>query len=110
MPGLTGFEVARRVVDAGLETQGIFVTAFDQYAIDAFEGNAGDYLLTPGAQGTLAMAVDRARKRVAAAVRAPEARPESRTDPDLERLLQMLAHRQGGREHVAGTVAGAVHS
>jgi len=101
MPGLTGFEVARRVVDSGLETQVIFVTAFDQYAIDAFEVNAVDYLLKPVEQGRLAMAVDRARKRVAAAVRAPEARPESRTDPDLERLLQMLADRQGRREQLA---------
>src|ERR1700704_2486537 len=39
MPGLTGFEVARRVVQAGLESQLVFVTAFDQYAIDAFEVN-----------------------------------------------------------------------
>jgi two-component system LytT family response regulator/two-component system response regulator LytT len=101
MPGLTGFEVARRVVDSGLETQVIFVTAFDQYAIDAFEVNAVDYLLKPVEQGRLAMAVDRARKRVAAAVRTPEARPESRTDPDLERLLQMLADRQGRREQLA---------
>src|SRR5262245_60631638 len=47
MPGLSGFEVARRVVQAGLETHVVFVTAFDQYAIDAFEVNAVDYLLKP---------------------------------------------------------------
>jgi two-component system response regulator LytT len=101
MPGLTGFEVARRVVDARLDTQVVFVTAFDQYAIDAFEVNAVDYLLKPVEQGRLSMAVDRARKRLAAAARAPEGRPESRADPDLERLLQMLADRQGRREQLA---------
>src|SRR5262249_33734773 len=40
MPGLTGFEVARRVLQAGIEAQLVFVTAFDQYAIEAFEVNA----------------------------------------------------------------------
>jgi len=100
MPGLTGFEVARRVVDAGLDTQVVFVTAFDQYAIDAFEVNAVDYVLKPVEQARLAMAVDRARKRISAAVR-PDARPDSRADPDLERLLQMLADRQGRREQLA---------
>jgi two-component system, LytTR family, response regulator LytT len=101
IPGLTGFEVARRVVDAGIETQIVFVTAFDQYAIDAFEVNAVDYLLKPVEQGRLSMAVDRARKRVAASARGPESRPDGRADPDLERLLQMLAERQGRREQLA---------
>jgi two-component system, LytTR family, response regulator LytT len=100
MPGLTGFEVARRVVQEGLETQVVFVTAFDQYAIDAFEVNAVDYLLKPVEQGRLSMAVDRARKRVAAAARIADAR-EARGEPDLERLLQMLADRQERREQLA---------
>ena len=48
MPGLTGFEVARRLVAGRRSTsQLVFVTAFDQYAIDAFEVNAVDYLLKP---------------------------------------------------------------
>jgi len=36
MPGLTGFEVARRLVEADIGAQLVFVTAFDQYAIEAF--------------------------------------------------------------------------
>jgi two-component system, LytTR family, response regulator len=100
MPGLTGFEVARRVMQAALETQVVFVTAFDQYAIDAFEVNAVDYLLKPVEQGRLSMAVDRARKRVAASAR-PESRTDGRTDADLERLMQMLAERQERREQLA---------
>ena len=43
------------------------------------------------------MAVDRARKRTAAAAKAPE----SKAEPDLDRLLQMLADRQGRREQLA---------
>src|SRR3954463_14828980 len=53
MPGLTGFEVARRLVDSRASSQIIFVTAYDQHAIEAFEVNAGDYLLKPGEQGRL---------------------------------------------------------
>jgi DNA-binding LytR/AlgR family response regulator len=64
MPGLTGFEVARRLVRAGLEAQFIFVTAYDQHAIEAFEVNAVDYLLKPVEAGRLATAVDRARRRI----------------------------------------------
>src|SRR5438445_13886201 len=64
MPGLTGFEVARRVVQAGLESQLVFVTAYDQYAIDAFEVNAVDYLLNPVEPERLATEVERVRKRL----------------------------------------------
>ena len=97
MPGLTGFEVARRVLSAGLESQVVFVTAFDQYAIDAFEVNAVDYLLKPVEPERLATTVDRVRKRAAAAAKAPE----GRSDADFERLLQMLGDRQGRREQLA---------
>ena len=48
MPGLTGFEVARRLLQRDDESPAlIFVTAFDQHAIEAFEVNAVDYLLKP---------------------------------------------------------------
>ncbi len=93
MPGLTGFEVARRVVEAGLESQLVFVTAFDQYAIEAFEVNAVDYLLKPVEPARLATAVDRVRKRLAA--------EKTAAKPDLEQLLQMLGDRQGRREQLA---------
>jgi two-component system response regulator LytT len=101
MPGLTGFEVARRVMQAGFESQVVFVTAFDQYAIDAFEVNAVDYLLKPVEPGRLAAAIERARKRQAAVPKPAETRADAREAPDLERLLQMLADRQGRREQLA---------
>ena len=93
MPGLTGFEVARRVMQAGIECQVVFVTAFDQYAIDAFDVNAVDYLLKPVEPERLGMAVERVRKRLAA-----EKGPQR---PDLDQLLQMLGDRQGRREQLA---------
>jgi two-component system LytT family response regulator/two-component system response regulator LytT len=93
MPGLTGFEVARRVVKAGIESQLVFVTAYDQYAIDAFEVNAVDYLLKPVEPERLATAVERVRKRLAA--------EKVKKEADLEPLLQMLADRQARREQLA---------
>ena len=65
MPGLTGFEVARRMLGSRAVSQIVFVTAYDQHAIEAFEVNAVDYLLKPVDQARLEVAVDRARRRVA---------------------------------------------
>ena len=93
MPGLTGFEVARRVAEAGMECHIVFVTAFDQYALDAFEINAVDYLLKPVEPARLATAVERVRKRLAAEKTPP--------NPDLDQLLQMLGGRQARREQLA---------
>ncbi len=97
MPGLSGFEVARRVVAAGLEANVVFVTAFDQYAIDAFEVNAVDYLLKPVEAARLSMAVDRVRKRRTA----DRAGADPKSAADLDRLVQMLADKQGRREQLA---------
>ena len=47
MPGLTGIEVAAALGEVSPHTQVVFVTAYDQYAIDAFEQGAIDYLLKP---------------------------------------------------------------
>jgi len=93
MPGLTGFEVARRLVDNRATSHVIFVTAYDQHAIEAFEVNAVDYLLKPVDQGRLEMAVDRARRRIATdgAVR----------NAELERIVQLVAERQSRRERLA---------
>jgi two-component system, LytTR family, response regulator len=97
MPGITGFEVARRALQEGVEAQLVFVTAFDQYAIDAFEVNAVDYLLKPVDQERLATAVERVRKRLAAD-RTTHSAP---ADEDLGRLLQRLSERTGRREQLA---------
>ena len=57
MPGLNGFEVARRLLDRRSAPLLVFVTAFDQHAIEAFEVNAVDYLLKPVESNRLQQAV-----------------------------------------------------
>lgn len=93
MPGLTGFEVARRVLEVGIECQFVFVTAYDQHAIQAFDINAVDYLLKPVAPERLETAIERVRKRVQADRGA--AKP---TGTELEKLLQLLSGREERRE------------
>jgi two-component system response regulator LytT len=88
MPGLDGFEVARRLIEQGSPTHIIFVTAFDHYAIEAFEVNAVDYLLKPVDPSRLEQAVARARRRVPAG-------------DQIERLAQLVADRQEKRKQLA---------
>lgn len=64
MPGASGLEVARSA-DRALHV--VFVTAFDQYAVDAFERAAADYLLKPVDDARLAQTVERLRERIARA-------------------------------------------
>ncbi|MEX5744576.1 LytR/AlgR family response regulator transcription factor [Massilia sp. X63] len=64
MPGLSGLEVASSLIDSGLQTEVVFVTAYDQYAIDAFERGAVDYLLKPVARERLAGTVGRVQARL----------------------------------------------
>jgi len=63
MPGLSGLEVAAASAQASPRTQIVFVTAYDQYAIDAFERGAIDYLLKPIAAERLAATVQRLQQR-----------------------------------------------
>jgi DNA-binding LytR/AlgR family response regulator len=98
MPGLTGFEVARRLIEAEIPAQLVFVTAFDQYAVEAFSVNAVDYVLKPADLGRLEQAVERARRRLASeqVVRLPL------SAADLERVIAMAVQaRQGRRDQLA---------
>ena len=65
MPGMTGLEVATAMAEASPSTQIVFVTAYDQYAIDAFEAGAVDYLLKPISPERLASTVSRVQARIA---------------------------------------------
>ena len=67
MPGRTGFEVARELVGRGVPSRVVFVTAYDQHAIEAFEVNAVDYLLKPVAPARLAQTMARVRDLLDAA-------------------------------------------
>ena len=63
MPGLTGLELAARV---GTSTHVVFVTAYDVYAVEAFDRNAVDYLVKPVADERLVRAIDRLRAKLSA--------------------------------------------
>lgn len=96
MPGLTGFEVARRLLGQGTRPGVIFVTAYDQRAIEAFEVNAVDYLLKPIDAPRLETAVARMRERM------------GRTDPlagQLDRLVRIMAGQKDRRDQVAVKVS-----
>jgi two-component system LytT family response regulator/two-component system response regulator LytT len=92
MPGLTGFEVARRMLTARTAPHIIFVTAYDQHAIEAFEVNATDYLLKPVDHARLELAVERVRRRIAS---------DGVSNADLEKIVQLVAERQSRRERLA---------
>lgn len=64
MPGCSGIEVAASLPEAGPRV--IFCTAYDQYAIDAFEVEAVDYLLKPVSRARLAAAVEKVEREPAA--------------------------------------------
>jgi two-component system LytT family response regulator/two-component system response regulator LytT len=98
MPGLDGFEVARRLVERGEEAPGfIFVTAYDQHAIAAFEVNAVDYLLKPVDGARLEQALQRARKRLGN----DRPVPAGPLNDQLERIVRLMADREVRREQVA---------
>jgi two-component system response regulator LytT len=65
MPGLDGIGVVRRLREKGIDPPHfIFVTAYDQYAVEAFRLEAMDYLLKPLDKGRLAETIDRARRAI----------------------------------------------
>src|SRR5438034_11545676 len=82
MPGLDGFGVIKRLIDKKVALpQIVFATAFDQYAVKAFEVNAVDYLLKPFDKKRVAMAVQRVRQKLET-----NAQPADR----LDTLVKML--------------------
>ena len=68
MPGLTGLDVAGRI---DRRTHVVFVTAYDQYAVEAFERDAVDYVLKPVTDERLAKCVERLKRKLEAAERPP---------------------------------------
>ncbi|HUR33369.1 MAG TPA: LytTR family DNA-binding domain-containing protein [Vicinamibacterales bacterium] len=102
MPGLTGFQVARRLLDTEAGAQIVFVTAFDQRAIEAFEVNAVDYLLKPVDPARLDTAVQRVRRRIAGERQPGALEPAAALATDqLEKILQLVSERQSRRERLA---------
>jgi two-component system LytT family response regulator len=84
MPEKNGFEVIRSL-DAKVVPAVIFVTAYDQYAIQAFDVHALDYLLKPFNRERLHRAVERAREQI-------ESRHRGNLDERLMSLIADLKH------------------
>ena len=87
MPGLDGFGVIKKLLDKKTQMpQVIFATAFDQYAVKAFEVNAVDYLLKPFDKKRVTQAVEKAKARKKDAAANPDAK--------LDTLVKLLEAQQ----------------
>jgi two-component system, LytTR family, response regulator len=86
MPGMDGFEVVRRLQDEDMPMV-VFVTAFDHYALEAFEVHAVDYVLKPVDEERLAQSVERAQQRHAL----------RRSEGEKQRLLELMAALTGAQ-------------
>jgi two-component system LytT family response regulator/two-component system response regulator LytT len=83
MPGLDGFGVLKKLVERKLKVPHVvFATAFDQYAVQAFDVNAVDYILKPFDKARIAKAVQKAKKEIEA---------HTSTAERLEKLVAQLA-------------------
>jgi two-component system LytT family response regulator len=81
MPELDGFEMLRSTIDEGVSPKIVFVTAYDEYAIDAFDVRALDYVLKPYDGVRLAEALDRVRDQLSLEQR-----------PTIESVASLLTH------------------
>ena len=86
MPGMTGLEVAARVAD---RLHIVFVTAYDQHAIEAFERGAVDYLLKPVEDDRMDVTVARLKERLRSGKEAGAAKSQ----PELAELIDQLAQK-----------------
>ncbi|MCY7314323.1 MAG: LytTR family DNA-binding domain-containing protein [Rubrivivax sp.] len=99
MPGLTGVEAARQIAqlppadatseddDSDLLPEIVFITAYDQYAVEAFEQGVADYVLKPAERDRLQLTCERIHKRLAARQAGTDAPP----GPHLQQLLHTLS-------------------
>ena len=108
MPGLTGVEAARQI--AQLETDDhwplpeiVFITAYDQYAVEAFEQGAVDYVLKPAERERLAVTVQRLKARLAQRAASGSAAPTNDAAAGtgqaapLQQLLHKLSAQMSGK-------------
>jgi DNA-binding LytR/AlgR family response regulator len=97
MPGMTGVDAAREIaqLDLGEEAwlpEVVFITAYDQYAVEAFEQGAADAVLKPAERDRLQRTVDRIKRRLAER-RAPDLSAGATAVGDLQPPIQQLLHR-----------------
>ncbi len=142
MPGLTGVDAARQIAQLPPRSEGssnpgedtghggdsdgdegerdellpeiVFITAYDQYAVEAFEQGVADYVLKPAERERLQLTVDRIRKRLAARRSGTSAAADAPASPNLQQLLHQLSARlqPGGKaqylQWIQATVGSAI--
>jgi DNA-binding LytR/AlgR family response regulator len=112
MPGMTGLEAAQALAEDWPDGGPafpllVFVTAYDQYALQAFEAQAVDYLVKPVDGARLAACVERLKKRLAdraPAGAAPAAGGDPKLDHNLDHTLAQLRALLGGQASGAAAV------
>ncbi|ALX49634.1 LytR/AlgR family response regulator transcription factor [Lentibacillus amyloliquefaciens] len=89
MPGMTGVEAVKQIVELAYIQPPLFIftTAYDEYAMDAFEIEAVDYLLKPYDDTRFQKTMRRIRKQMAQTGMKQEKHAETRTDQAPEKLL-----------------------
>ncbi len=107
MPGQDGFAVIQRLMErrqvksedaekgAAHLPQFVFATAYDQYAVRAFDVNAADYLLKPFDRARVLEAVERVRARIGATDASAPGGADAEIESQLDRLLRLLNRPQG---------------
>ena len=102
MPGMTGVEAARAIAqlptdddtpDAWRGCEVVFITAYDQYAIEAFEQGVVDYVLKPAERERLMVTVERIKKRLAQRHSSDTESSDDLPPAGMQQLLQKLATR-----------------
>ena len=88
MPGKTGIEAAREIGD---RSQIVFVTAYDQYAVEAFERGAVDYVLKPSEPERLKVTVERLKERLQARNGTPGVAVNDSVTAMLSQLAEKIA-------------------
>jgi two-component system, LytTR family, response regulator LytT len=101
MPGLDGFAVLKQLIEhRDLIPQIIFATAFDQYAVRAFDVNAIDYLLKPFDKNRVMQALDRARLRLQETAQADGESLKRGGDLKIDALIRLIEQQQlSPRQH-----------
>jgi two-component system, LytTR family, response regulator LytT len=98
MPGLDGFAVLKKLLDRKVPMpQVVFATAFNQYAVRAFEVNAVDYLLKPFDRKRVLQTIEKAIKRRSAPV-------ESASDAKLDALLRLVEEQTQAPKSQSGKI------
>ena len=100
MPGLTGFEVARELILQKTDSHVVFVTAYDQYAIEAFEINAVDYLLKPVEPVRLRRTLERVQN-LQRTNSLKSTTPKTFTAKELEHIVKFMDNRSSHPDPIA---------